>query len=59
MDEVVKASLIGSILGNILLVMGAAMLVGGLTGGRRHAVQKFGRTAASVSRRCCCSRSRR
>src|ERR671936_1206522 len=28
--EVVKASLVGSILGNVLLVMGAAMLVGGL-----------------------------
>ena len=30
LHEVVKASLVGSILGNILLVMGAAMLVGGL-----------------------------
>ena len=30
LQEVVKASLVGSILGNILLVMGAAMLVGGL-----------------------------
>jgi len=30
LQEVVKASLIGSILGNILLVMGAAMLVGGV-----------------------------
>ena len=30
LQEVVKASLIGSILGNMLLVMGAAMLVGGL-----------------------------
>src|SRR4051812_35227750 len=29
LQEVVKASLIGSILGNLLLVMGAAMLVGG------------------------------
>jgi Ca2+:H+ antiporter len=48
LHEVVKASLIGSILGNILLVMGAAMLVGGLTGHRTHSVQKFGRTAASV-----------
>ena len=34
LHEVVKASLVGSILGNILLVMGAAMLVGGLSGGR-------------------------
>src|SRR5918997_601206 len=42
--EVVKASLVGSILGNILLVMGAAMLVGGLKRER----QRFDRTAASV-----------
>ncbi|MGA9372892.1 MAG: calcium/proton exchanger [Solirubrobacterales bacterium] len=48
LHEVVKASLIGSILGNILLVMGAAMLVGGLSGGRTHRVQKFGQTAASA-----------
>ena len=48
LHEVVKASLVGSILGNILLVMGAAMLVGGLSGGRTRGVQKFGRTAASV-----------
>jgi Ca2+:H+ antiporter len=48
LQEVVKASLIGSILGNVLLVMGAAMLVGGLTKGHRTGVQKFGRTAASV-----------
>jgi Ca2+:H+ antiporter len=48
LHEVVKASLVGSILGNILLVMGAAMLVGGLSGGRTRRVQKFGQTAASV-----------
>jgi Ca2+:H+ antiporter len=48
LHEVVKASLVGSILGNILLVMGAAMLVGGLSGGRSHGMQKFGRTAANV-----------
>ena len=46
LHEVVKASVIGSILGNILLVMGAAMLAGGLTGGRK--VQRFDRTAANV-----------
>src|ERR687894_33887 len=44
LQEVVKASLIGSILGNILLVMGAAMLVGG----RKRERQKFDRTAANV-----------
>src|SRR5262245_56754858 len=48
LHEVVKASLIGSILGNVLLVMGAAMLGGGLSGNRARGVQKFGRTAASV-----------
>jgi Ca2+:H+ antiporter len=44
LHEVVKASLIGSILGNILLVLGAAALVGGL--GRDR--QFFDRTAASA-----------
>jgi Ca2+:H+ antiporter len=44
LQEVVKASLIGSILGNILLVLGGAMLVGGL--GRVR--QTFDRTAAQV-----------
>src|SRR3954453_15854089 len=43
LHEVVKASLIGSMLGNILLVLGAAMFVGGL--GRDR--QFFDRTAAS------------
>src|SRR4051812_32975207 len=41
--EVVKASLVGSILGNILLVMGASMLFGGI----RRDRQFFNRTAAS------------
>jgi Ca2+:H+ antiporter len=45
LQEVVKASLIGSIIGNILLVMGAAMLVGGLKRDR----QRFDRTAANVT----------
>jgi Ca2+:H+ antiporter len=44
LHEVVKASLVGSILGNILLVLGAAMLVGGI--GRER--QFFDRTAASA-----------
>jgi Ca2+:H+ antiporter len=44
LHEVVKASIIGSMIGNILLVLGAAMLVGGL--GRDR--QKFDRTAAST-----------
>src|SRR6476661_2227092 len=44
LHEVVKASLVGSILGNILLVLGAAMFFGGL--GRDR--QTFSRTGASV-----------
>jgi len=44
LQEVVKASLVGSILGNILLVMGAAMLVGG----RKRERQRFDRTAAGA-----------
>jgi Ca2+:H+ antiporter len=44
LHEVVKASLIGSILGNILLVLGASMLAGGL--GRDR--QVFDRTAAQA-----------
>jgi Ca2+:H+ antiporter len=44
LQEVVKASLVGSILGNILLVMGAAMLIGGAKRER----QFFDRTAANA-----------
>jgi Ca2+:H+ antiporter len=44
LQEVVKASLVGSILGNILLVMGAAMLAGGA----RRERQVFDRTAAGA-----------
>lgn len=44
LQEVVKASIIGSILGNILLVMGAAMVVGGI--GRHE--QKFNPVTASA-----------
>jgi Ca2+:H+ antiporter len=44
LHEVVKASIIGSIIGNVLLVMGASMLVGGL--GRQK--QLFNRTSAGV-----------
>jgi Ca2+:H+ antiporter len=44
LHEVVKASLVGSVLGNILLVLGAAMLVGG----RNRDRQYFSATAASA-----------
>ena len=43
--DVVKASLTGSIIGNILLVLGVSMLAGGL----RREKQKFDRAAASAS----------
>lgn len=45
LSGVVKASLTGSILGNILLVLGASVLAGGL----KHRNQKFNRTAATMS----------
>jgi Ca2+:H+ antiporter len=44
LQEVVKASIVGSIIGNILLVMGAAMLVGGLPRDK----QSFSQTAANA-----------
>ena len=43
--EVVKASIVGSILGNILLVMGLSLFVGGV----KHKEQKFNREAASTN----------
>ena len=42
--DLVKASLTGSIIGNILLVFGAAALVGGM----KHPTQRFNRTAAGM-----------
>ena len=45
LQEVVKASIIGSIIGNILLVLGAAMLVGGL-GRDKQTIQQDGRARA-------------
>src|SRR6266545_1845057 len=44
LHEVVKASIIGSIMGNVLLVLGAAMFFGGWKRDR----QRFDRTAASA-----------
>lgn len=45
LTEVVKASITGSILGNILLVLGLSILAGGL----KHKAQKFNTTAATMS----------
>jgi Ca2+:H+ antiporter len=44
LHEVVKASLTGAIIGNVLLVVGIAFLLGGL----KYQRQQFNRTAASV-----------
>jgi Ca2+:H+ antiporter len=44
-DAVVRASITGSILGNLLLVLGASLLAGGL----RFRTQRFNRTAMGVS----------
>ena len=44
LHDVVKASITGSILGNILLVLGASMVAGGL----RYERQRFNRTAAGM-----------
>ena len=44
LQEVVKASIVGSIIGNVLLVLGASMLVGGI----RRPKQLFSATAASI-----------
>ncbi|WP_447980360.1 calcium/proton exchanger [Candidatus Nitrospira bockiana] len=44
LHDVVKASITGSILGNILLVLGVAMVAGGL----RYERQRFNRTAAGM-----------
>jgi Ca2+:H+ antiporter len=44
LTELVKASLTGSIIGNILLVFGFAAVVGGI----RHPVLRFNRTAAGL-----------
>ena len=44
LQEVVKASIVGSIVGNMLLVLGAAMLAGGI--GREK--QTFSSTSASI-----------
>jgi Ca2+:H+ antiporter len=45
MLELVRASLTGSIMGNILLVLGLSVLIGGV----RHGVQKFDRSHAGTN----------
>lgn len=43
--DLVKASIVGSVLGNLLLVTGASILIGGL----RHGLQTFERRTASIN----------
>ena len=43
LNEVVQATLVGSVLANVLLVLGAGFLVGGL----KHGPQKFGREGSN------------
>ncbi len=43
--QLVRASIVGSILGNLLLVMGLAILLGGVT----HGLQKFDRRRAAMN----------
>ena len=52
LHEVVKASLVGSVVGNALLVLGAAMLAGGWRRPRQH-FHAHGRARAQTG--CCCS----
>ena len=44
LHDVVKASLTGSIIGNVLLVLGASMIAGGM----KHERQRFNQTAAGL-----------
>jgi Ca2+:H+ antiporter len=48
LHEVVKASIIGSVLGNVLLVMGASMLVGGVTRDRQSFSARAARSQATM-----------
>src|SRR5262245_64412009 len=45
LHDVVKASITGSIIGNILLVLGLSIVAGGA----KHKMLRFNRTAASLS----------
>jgi Ca2+:H+ antiporter len=48
LQEVVKASLVGSILGNLLLVMGASMLIGGWNRERQRFVAEAASTQSTL-----------
>ena len=48
LHDVVKATIVGSIVGNILLVLGAAMLAGGMRHREQHFNEFAGRTQATM-----------
>ena len=48
LHEVVKASILGSVLGNVLLVLGASMLVGGATRDRQSYSARAARSQATM-----------
>ena len=48
LHDVVKATIVGSIVGNILLVLGAAMLAGGMRHRDQHFNESAGRTQATM-----------
>jgi Ca2+:H+ antiporter len=48
LHDVVKATIVGSIVGNILLVLGAAMLAGGMRHREQHFNESAGRTQATM-----------
>ena len=50
LDAVVKASMTGSIIGNLLLVLGASLVAGGT----KHRTLKFNRTAAGIGATMMC-----
>ncbi len=50
LDGVVKASITGSIIGNLLLVLGASLLAGGI----KHRTLRFNKTAAGVGATMLC-----
>ena len=55
LHDIVKASIAGSIIGNVLLVLGGVMLAGGM----RYQEQHLTRSRHGRRRRCCCSRQSR
>ncbi len=49
LDDIARASIIGSVIGNVLLILGLSLVVGGWKNG----TQTFTERVASTTRRCC------